>query len=150
MSSDADRILAEGVPIRLLDGRTPHLRYSMLSLKRLEDIFGSLEEADEALQSGKVITALVHWLACGLLHEKLDEKALDALLDVRRTALREYTAAIRQAAAQALGDQLETEPEQGPAPNLQAEEVPGSPLTGEPGTSSAPSFSDEVMLPSGA
>lgn len=104
MPSDSDRILAEGVPIELIDGRKVSLRFTMRSLKMLEDAFGNLDAADQALASDKVVNGLTTWLAAGLVHEGITQ---DELLDVLRTdrpALSEYGAAIRSAAAQAMGE----------------------------------------------
>ena len=47
--SDSTRILALGVPLRTAEGEELTLRFSLLALKRLEDDFGSILAAEEAL-----------------------------------------------------------------------------------------------------
>ena len=95
---DSTTIAAPGHPIALIDGATVHLRYSMASLRMIEDLFGSLvgvqdrlQEASEALQvtvpegateqqaaaarreqaKGKVFTILSDAIAAGLLHVRV-------------------------------------------------------------------------------
>lgn len=41
MTTEADRLLAVGVPLRGVDGEV-RLRFTMLALKRCEDVYGSL------------------------------------------------------------------------------------------------------------
>lgn len=83
-----ETISADGYPIRLLSGQSVNVRYSMLSLRRLEARFGSLvgisaelnsaqREMDEAKDKdkldarGPVFTILSDAIACGLVHVKL-------------------------------------------------------------------------------
>lgn len=89
-TSDADRLLAEGVPLTLTDGREVYLRYGMRALKMLEDKFGSLEVAQNALGGGgKMIGPLMDLLSAGLAHEGI---SADELLDlVDPYSLEKYT-----------------------------------------------------------
>lgn len=82
--NEGDRILAAGVALTLADGRDVRVKYSMRSLKALEDTFGSIEAAHRALlgllgpaaTNRKIVGTIVPWLAAGLLHEGIAEAAL--------------------------------------------------------------------------
>lgn len=83
-----ETIAADGYPISLLSGQNVKLRYSMLSLRRLEARFGSLvgisaelnaaqtamkdaQDNDALGMRGPVFTILSDAIACGLVHVKL-------------------------------------------------------------------------------
>lgn len=87
-SPDASALLATGIPITLADGTVVHLRYTMLSVARLEANFGSLAGVMKGIQSaaialeqsmsddaptaptsdtGSLFTVLIQALAPGLL-----------------------------------------------------------------------------------
>lgn len=84
-SPDAAALLATGIPITLADGNVVHLRYTMLSVSRLEANFGSLAGVMTGIQSaavaleqsmngdgqtgdgGSLFTVLIQALAPGLL-----------------------------------------------------------------------------------
>lgn len=107
MTTDSDRILAAGVPLTLADGREVRVRYSMRSLKEMEDRYGSLEEPlrlVHGLFSGttkRQVTTLVPMLAFGLLHEDgLTEDALYDLTEPKRRA--EYLGIVSDAIGEAL------------------------------------------------
>ena len=87
MTTDADRLAADGIPLRVGD-RTVGLRFTMRSMKVLEQSYGSLSGVNKVLQpllaadeDGVPLapcpyTTLLPLLAAGLLHEGLDEDAL--------------------------------------------------------------------------
>ncbi|MDQ3573782.1 MAG: hypothetical protein M3404_02500 [Actinomycetota bacterium] len=83
MSTDADRIESRGIAFELEDGREIHLRYSMRSLKRLEERFGTLDAMDRALgpsDNGNEEKPTIGPL-CDFLHAGVVEDiALDDLL----------------------------------------------------------------------
>lgn len=68
-------ILAQrGVPLTLIDGTTVHLCYNFRSLMRIEEEFGSLQRALNALDFGenpdaKAFSAMASLAAAGLQHE---------------------------------------------------------------------------------
>lgn len=106
MASESDRILAAGVPLTLAGGRAVTLRYTMRSLKVLEDHFGSLNEAVDQLNATrlgengepptnrKYISTTVPFLAAGLAHEGITATALydDDLLDLHEMKTGYFTA----------------------------------------------------------
>lgn len=149
-TSDSDRLLAEGAPITLSDGRVVYLRYGMRAIKTLEDRFGSTEAIDEALKQmtslkGKALTHISDFVAAGLIHqpilnggdEPVSREQLDDLLDTRN--LRDYALGIDLALGQAFGVNEENE-KQGKARKA-------SP--GANGISSPPSATDAATKPSG-
>lgn len=81
VATQGTRLLAQGAPLTLTDGRTVHVRYDMRALVLIEQHFGSTTHMAVQLSdpAGKKFTALVHALACGLTREGLD---YDALLDL--------------------------------------------------------------------
>jgi hypothetical protein len=112
-TSDSDRILAEGAPITLSDGRAVRLKYGMRALKRLEDTYGSTIAIDTAVQDvlnakGKLLTTLSTLMLAGLMHEPplngegtLTEDAIEELFDLKRVG--EYALAVSNAFQQAFG-----------------------------------------------
>lgn len=79
-ATDSDRVLVAGVALVLTDGREVTLRYGMRSLKMLEDTFGTIADAQNALAAGgKAIGPLMELLAAGLVHEAI---TADAMLDL--------------------------------------------------------------------
>lgn len=106
-ATDSDRILAAGVPLTLADGREVRVRYSMRSLKEMEDRYGSLEEPLRLVHglfdgsTKRHITTLVPMLAFGLLHEEgITEDGLYDLTDTTRRV--EYLKVISDAIGEAL------------------------------------------------
>lgn len=97
--NDSDRLLAEGIPLVLADGRSVALRYTMRSLKVIEDAYGSLDAVDQAMGS-KRIGSLATILAAGLLHEDISADALLDLLDTHH--IDDYATAMGTALDQAL------------------------------------------------
>lgn len=90
MTSDSDRLLAAGVPLRLAGGGEARLRLTFRSLKMLEDHFGSINAAAEALDAGRkaawtdlsgpVLEPLGWFLAAALQHDGVQpEQALELL-----------------------------------------------------------------------
>lgn len=107
MTTESDRILAAGIPLTLADGREVRVRYSMRSLKRMEDHYGSTEaplRLAQGLFDGSTkcqFTTIVSLLAFGLLHEEgLTEDALDDLTEPRRR--HEYVSIVADAIGEAL------------------------------------------------
>jgi hypothetical protein len=105
-ATDSDRILAPGVPVTLIDGRTVTLRYGMRAMKAIEDRWGSVGEAMLLLHgvlqgtTPKSIGTVVAFLADGLIHEGLSE---DALLDLTEFgAMARYIDSIADALDEAL------------------------------------------------
>lgn len=127
--SPSDALAAQGQPVRLIDGATVFLRYSMASLRVLEARFGSLrgievemKGAADALKSddpkdakrGAIFTVLSDALAPGFLHVRVQHP--DTLATVRLGAdqdlvmeqldpgqLQNYVTAFGKALGQAFG-----------------------------------------------
>lgn len=137
MPTDSDRILAAGIPFTLIDGREVRLRYTMRSLKMLEDEFDSLTKVETVLsgdEDSKKIGPLMSVLAAGLIHENL---SAESLLDLTNPSqLQDYADLIGKAFNEAF-----------PESSGKAEEVPVSP--GVTGTSSPPSPVGELTKVSG-
>lgn len=102
MTTDADRIAAEGVPLVLTDGRTVSLRYGLKSLRVLEAEFGSIATMDTLFApDGPVISNLLKVMSAGLVHEEgFTPDALADLLDTRQ--LQTYIAVVATAIEQAV------------------------------------------------
>jgi hypothetical protein len=129
--SSRDVLAALGKPITLADGSTVHVRYSMASLRVLEQRFGSLKgisaelneaqrvlQSDSGVGSGPIFSILSDALCAGLIHEtrtdvdddgrpvryKLgkDRDRAEELLDPAR--LQEYLDAFASALQEAFGD----------------------------------------------
>jgi hypothetical protein len=148
MSSESDRVLAQGIPIKLED-REVHLKFGMRGLKMLEDEFGSIEGIERVLipevdSNGKrvetkYISHLAFVLSAGLAHEGL---TLDDVLDRAVPALLpEYSEAIAKAIDQAFPAR------KGGKPSGKARASKPSP--GATGTTPPPSSSDEPTSSSG-
>lgn len=165
MPSDAERILAEGVPITLADGQERHLRFGTRALMRLEKHFGGPPGINRALRFNSGAERLVHTLEelaevakATLLDDasadptvtntviflrvalpELTEEKIDELIDVRE--FRTYQRAIVDAFDQAFAP---PEDEEGKAPGDLSRSSPG-----DGGTTSPPSSSDAEPLSSG-
>lgn len=136
-ASESDRILAAGVDVPLADGRTVTLRYTLRSLKRFEDEYGSVSAALDALNglytgdNEKKIGTIVPALAAGLFHERI---SIDALYDglAKADEMPVYLNAVTQALDQAF-----------PPP------APASPGKGDQGTVSSGDASTTPPIASG-
>jgi hypothetical protein len=163
-----EQLAQSGHPITLLSGQRVSLRYSMLSLRRLEHRFGSLggisaelKAAQEGAQraadgevgvSSPVFTILTDTLAPGLLHVKVRDDAQrvmrlgecgDALMEQLDPArLQQYVEAFATALSQAFGTQGEA------VAKAALEAAAGS--LGDSGTTSQPSSPDDQTGSSGA
>ena len=86
VATQGTRLLAQGAPLTLTDGRTVHVRFGMRALAQIEQHFGSITHMTVELNkpSGKKFTAAVHVLAAGLGHE--DGLDYDTLLDLLHPA----------------------------------------------------------------
>lgn len=117
--TDADRLLAEGAPITLRDGRVVHLRYGFRGLLELERRLGSTREIDAAIleilnAEGLAYTKLSHFICAGLTHVEgfaSDDELLE-LLDSKR--LFAYGKAVGDALAEAFPE-AETNGDRGKA-----------------------------------
>lgn len=134
-TTDSDRLLARGVPITLADGETVRLRYSMRSLKWLEDEFGSIQAIQEALPDGEdtqdrpVFGPMSKVMYGGLLHLDLTYDEVLDLLSPRQ--INEYGEAVGKAFNEAF-------------PQVNEGNVEGEPTTiGSPGTISTGSQSPQ-------
>ena len=140
VATQGTRLLAQGAPLTLTDGRTVNVRYDMRALVLIEQHFGSTTAMAVELSdpTGKKFTALIHALACGLTHEGLD---YDALLDLLHPSqVEEYDQAMEAAWDEAFP------PAEEPDPNL-AGETQSSP--GSDGIGTPPSTSVAAMASSG-
>lgn len=152
--SDADVIDGTGPqPVTLLNGRTVTLRYGFRSMRRLEQMFGSLGEMARQQQAGgdgTMYEATAKMLACGMLHEHDGEGApltvdrLDDLLDPAKIDV--YLEAATAALALAFPAEAEEVVAQGP-PAGDVAAATDSP--GAPGTTPPPSSSDAPTPSSG-
>lgn len=140
MPTDSDRLLAPGVPITFNDASTATLRYGMRSLKAMEDAYGSVHAAQEALSglftgaNTRAISTLMPIMAAGLVHEG-NKYTADSLLDLTDFGeIHVYLDAIGEALEQAF-----------PAPKPGKAEgeasSPGTPSTESVQTSDAPTNS---------
>lgn len=142
-TTDADRILGTGVTIKLADGRSVTLRYSMLGIRDVDAHFGSITAMFAAINgtlTTPVAEPLAHAIAAGLRHRNAEVKVnADDLIEqdlLDTTQLETYIEAVVEAMMQAfppLRRQIEAL-EQQPTPPA------GSP--GTSGTTSPPSPSD--------
>lgn len=69
---DGTRLLAQGEPLTLTDGRQVSIRYGMRSLLELERRFGGLAAVQGAISqdgTGPMIEPSLQLISCGLLHE---------------------------------------------------------------------------------
>lgn len=142
--TSAARLAGEGKPFTLNNNRTVHVRYSMKSLLRLEEVFGGLGNINiDTDGKSPMIRPMFDLLAAGLLHEHdgtgaplTSERLADLIepLDFQ---------AVSQVAGQALAEAFPTLHPAGNAP----EENNGSP--GTTGTTSEPSSSAAPLVTSG-
>ena len=136
MTTEAQRLVASGIPLTLTDGRTVTLRYDMRALVEIEKAFGSLDKMQDALGEGApVLTSTVKVLAAGLTREGFTADSLVDLLDVSKLA--EYAEKMQEALAEAF-----------PPQPAEAAVVPIS--NGAASTGSAPAASAELKTSSGA
>lgn len=140
------RIRGAGVPVTLADGHRVHLRFSMAGIMALEEVFGSLGAARDALagldETKPVFSRLVDLLACALVEDLGGPEQewqvarrrlrLGGLLDV--ADLQTYGAAAGEAFRQAFPAAAGTP--SGGAEGPQA--TPTAPAPGTTGTTSAP------------
>lgn len=94
-------IAARGRKINLLDGSTPTLVFGFSSIMRLEEDFGTLDQAFGVLQGAPSITSIAKIMCAGLEHESTDHGLLSDL-DVLRhlldsTEIEAYSTAIGEA-----------------------------------------------------
>lgn len=154
MTTEADRILAAGVPLTLATGRTVTLRYNMRSLKSIEDRFGSVAAMTVALNgiipmngkpptNGKIVSTVVPMLALGLTEEGITE---DALLDDGLLSWSEMRGSYFDAIAEALDQAF---PPPTPSPGKGPEVEPTIASNGDASTTPPPS-SVAAMASSGA
>lgn len=102
---ESDRLLAEGIPLDLANGRAVKVRYSLRSLKVFEDVYGSVGVVQELLaglftgENKKTVSTVVPVLAIGLAHEGIAEDELYDLLDIGEipTYLNAIASALEQA-----------------------------------------------------
>ena len=71
MKKASDVRRPKGVPIQL-EGETYHLRFDLNAFAELEDLYGDIEEAMNAMENGS-IKAIRAVLWAGLLHDHVDE-----------------------------------------------------------------------------
>jgi hypothetical protein len=135
-------LLAQGVPITLLDGTEVNVRYGMRGVALLEDAFGTLPNIETALVmdlSRPIVGPTCRALACGLSHvieggarmtvDQLQNALIDRL-DPRR--LREYVEAVAAALSEAFPTAVTPEE---PLPNGTGRLAPAPSRGGSTGTS---------------
>lgn len=141
-----------GKPIVLIDGTQVTLVYTFSSLMRIEEDFGSVAAALQAIRAGErgsVFTSIAQICAAGLEHESMpphgarlsDVDVLSGYLDPQR--VEQYSDALGDALAAAFPE-TKAEAEAG---GDDADPQPDS--RGESGTTSPPSPSVEAMPSSG-
>lgn len=148
-SIPAHVIAARGRRITLLDGTTPALVYGFSSIMRLEEDFGSIDQALEAVSGsgGKMpsLVAICKVMCAGLEHESTDHGLLSDVATLRHlldsTQIEFYSDMIGEAFELAFPKSKETDDAADPQ---SAESSPGP-----SGTTSAPSSSDAAMVSSG-
>lgn len=142
MTTDADRLAADGIPITLADG-IHHLRFTMRGLKMLEDSFDGIDNVTKFLAgtNRRRFGPLADMLAAGLVHDGITADAVLDLAPPQRYT--EYLSAAIDALDVAFPSPAEEEAE--PRPKDPA--TNGS--TGEASTTSPPSSSAAAMATSG-
>lgn len=129
--SDSDRLLAEGVPVELIDGRTLRLRFDFRALKKVEDRLGSLSALTAAIARGtsaRWFEAVHVAMAAGLEHAGVTYDELESLLDTRQSFA--YRDAIDEALAQAF-----PRPDPSGKASVPTSDSPGETSTAQPATS---------------
>jgi hypothetical protein len=145
MTTDSDRLLAAGAfPVTLSDGRTLNLRYTMRSLKMIEDTIGTLDLRRGMREDGKQVNTIVPALAAGLIHEDISLEEMWDLADPMHLA--EYAPVILDAIDEAFPP---AEVLDGPKKSAGKANGSRSRSRGKSGTSSRPSASGEPTKPSG-
>jgi hypothetical protein len=144
-------IAARGQKITLLDGSTPTLVYGFSSIMRLEEEFGSVSAALEAVTGpdgeSPSLIAVAKVMCAGLEHESTDNGLLSDLDTLRHlldsTEIEAYSEAIGAAFSAAF-------PQAAPEDGEGSEADPTTASRGPSGTTSAPSSSDAQSGSSGA
>lgn len=139
--SASDPLAAQGQPIRLMSGHIVPLRFSMASLRVIEQRFGSLRGVETAMKSASdqlkegaesttsdgIMTVLSDAIAAGLLHVKVRHPDTGATIRLGQHAdvvmheldpgqLQEYTDAFAKALSQAFGTTGKASGETPPTP----------------------------------
>lgn len=79
-ASQAERLLAQGAPLTLTDGREVRVRFDMRALVLAEKEFGSIEGMAQALNADDVkFTTYVRVLECALSRDVSHDELLDVL-----------------------------------------------------------------------
>lgn len=145
-TTDADRILGTGVPIKLADGSTVTLRYGMLGVRDVDAHFGSVSAMFTALNgtlTTPIAEPLAHAIAAGLRHRNAEARhTADALLeqDLIDTAQTEpYIEAVVEAMMQAF-----------PPLRRAVEELSQQDQAAAPATTDSPGTSGTTPPPSGS
>lgn len=163
----SDPLAAPGEPIRLMSGHTVPLRFSMASLRVIEQRFGSLRGVETAMKAASdqlkegatpdggegIMTVLSDAIAAGLLHVKVKHPDTGATVRLGQHAdvvmheldpsqLQQYTDAFAKALGQAFGTT-------GKAPGETAQ-TPVEPSPGPTGITPQPSSPDAQIDSSGA
>jgi hypothetical protein len=144
-------IAARGQKITLLDGSTPTLVYGFSSIMRLEEEFGSVSAALEAVTGADgespSLTAVAKVMCAGLEHETTESGLLSDLNTLRylldSTEIEGYSEAIGAAFSAAFPQSTDADGEENEAD-------PTAASRGLSGSTSAPSSSDALTPSSGA
>lgn len=140
-ATPAQRLLAQGAPITLADGREARVRFDFRALVLVEEQFGSIVAMAQRLNDpkDKKYSFFAKALACALHREDgLDEDALIDLLDPAQMS--DYDEALQIAWEQAFPKPAESDPN----PDGETTDSPGSSTTTAP-----PSASVAAMASSG-
>lgn len=135
--TDADRLVAEGVPIPT-DLGTLHLRYGFRALRSLEEKYGGLEALQEAMEGvtgkGAAFGPLLDILVPGLLHTgHTEDQLIDAL---QPRSLGVYVDAMVEAMRQAFPDAVPASAEGNAQPANRAARRSKAGSRGQSGTTS--------------
>lgn len=140
MTTDAERLRAAGHIVRLASGEYP-LVYDFAAVLELEKRLGSVGAITRRLSwKGPVATTINDFLVAGLKRETLSEQEIQD--NVLMDRLKEYQEAIEAAVIEAF-----------PPPPSDGQGNGSSPGTSSPGlttTTTEPSVTDAVTMPSGA
>ena len=83
--ANLDEVRSKKIEITLNDGVKRELRFTLNAMAELEDAYGSVDKAFEALEQNNSIKALRKMLWTGLLHEEnpMTEQQVGMLVDIQ-------------------------------------------------------------------
>lgn len=146
MATDAERVIAEGVPLTLADGTEVRLRFGMRALKRLDTAYGGFERFGEVLSAHDTLTDMAPDLFAAITAASVSNGVTPEQLEAHDPTprdLKRYRDAVFAALEQSFPERAPGEPGADP-PTAQAEASPG------PGSTTSPPSGSDAATPSSA